>query len=203
MLLEAALVIAILGGFWVMLIRLRRGSLPPGFGKFDLRFPWLFVLAAFFIQILLPLNILAKAAIVGKFFPWIYLISYLLLFFAAVSNWKLLGMRIALLGLALNFLVIAANGGHMPARADLARKIGKEDLLVNQYYPRSRPITPQTRLPFLGDVFGLTKPYPFPQIFSLGDIFVTLGVGWLVLTGLGLLPETLPAQGNPSRRADA
>jgi hypothetical protein len=188
MLLEAVVVIAGIGLLAILLIRLRGGAFPPGFGKFDLRYPWLFVLA-FLIQFLLAVLGIKQVAIIGKIFPWVYIVSYLILLFAVAKNWPLFGMRIALLGIGLNFLVIVANAGHMPASAERAKQIGKADLLVNQYYPRSRPITPHTRLAFLGDVFSLNKPYPFPQIFSLGDIFVTLGVAWLVLAGLGLLPE--------------
>lgn len=192
MLLEAACVVAFIGLVWAGVIRLRQGALPSGFGRFELRFPLLFA-AALLIQSLLIFLGTRQLAFMGKLFPWAYGASYLILIFAVTKNWRLLGMRIALLGIGLNFLVIVANGGHMPASAKLAKEIGKSDVLVNPYYTRSRAITPQTRLPFLGDVFGLVKPYPLPQIFSLGDIFVTLGVCWLVLAGLGLLPENLPA----------
>jgi hypothetical protein len=188
MLLEAAVATIIVGLIWALLIRRRTGCFPPRFGQLDLRYPWLFFLA-FFIQFLLIILGLRQVAFIAKWFPFVYLGSYLILFFAAVKNWSLFGMRIALLGIALNFTVILLNGGHMPADAKSVARIGKSDLLTTPYYPRSRPIGPQTRLPFLGDVIILPKPYPFPQIFSLGDVFVTLGAMWLILSGLGLLAE--------------
>jgi hypothetical protein len=193
MLLEAAVGTIIIGLIWAGLVRWRTGCFPSRFGKLELRYPWLFFLA-FFLQFLLILLGLRQIALIGKLFPFVYLISYLILLFAAVKNWSLFGMRIALLGIALNFTVILLNGGHMPAEAKLVARIGKSDLLITPFYPRSRPISPQTRLPFLGDTMILAKPYPFPQIFSLGDIFVTLGVSWLILAGLGLLPESRPGR---------
>ena len=33
-----------------------------------------------------------------------------------------------------------------------------------------------TALKFLGDIFVLPKPYPRPKIFSIGDVFMALGI---------------------------
>jgi hypothetical protein len=194
MLLEAACVVAFIGLVWAGVLRLRSGAWPPGFGRFELNHPWLFV-AAFFIQFLLAFLGIKQVPVIGIIFPWAYLASYLLLIFAVLKNFSRFGMTIALLGIGLNFLAILANGGHMPADAGKVRQLGKSYLLETQSYPRSRAITPDTRLPFLGDIFALTRPYPFPQIFSLGDVFVTLGVCWLILAGMGLLPEKFPGRG--------
>ena len=33
-----------------------------------------------------------------------------------------------------------------------------------------------TALKYLGDIFVLAKPYPRPKIFSIGDVFMALGI---------------------------
>lgn len=191
MLSEPVIATALIGATWLLFYRLRRGAFPASLGQVDLRSPGLFILA-FGINLLLAVLGLLKVGFIPAVFPYLYIFSYLVLLIAVFRNWQMLGMKIAALGVALNLLVIIANGGHMPADLRLAERTGKVYLLQSQDYPRSRPITPQTRLPFLGDVFALTKPYPLPQIFSLGDIVLTAGACWLVLCLMGLLPQRPP-----------
>jgi hypothetical protein len=113
----------------------------------------------------------------------LYLFSLLLLFVAIWFNRRVPGFAILGLGLLLNTLVIAANGGHMPVSLQALRIAGIaqsraefETLRVTN----SILINEETVLPFLGDVFAIPATVPLPNVFSVGDVFITLGGIWFV-----------------------
>jgi len=190
MLFDAALVTGLAGAFWLLVIRLRKGSLPPSFGRLDLRLPGFFIFA-FALQLLLATLSVRGISPAQAVFPFVYLLSYLLLVYAALRNWHLFGMRIAFLGTALNLLVVTANLGHMPADLSLIQQTGRPDLVTSVEsgrFPRQRPLTSHSRLAFLSDVLILPRPYPRPCVFSIGDVFITLGACWLILSTMGLIP---------------
>ena len=111
--------------------------------------------------------------------PPLYVFSILLLLLAAGLNLSLGGMRILGLGLLLNFLVIAANGGYMPVSPDNLDRAGlshqAELLRARGHFSNSTLLTDQTRLPFLADIFFIPPPLPFHNVFSPGDVFIAIG----------------------------
>ncbi len=113
----------------------------------------------------------------------LHLFSYLLLFYALWANRSLRGMKPILLGTALNFAVIAANG-RMPISEKGLRFIGLEGYVENVLAPdlglRYVLLSSKTRLAFLGDIFVLPPPYPRPAVFSIGDVLIVLGLFILV-----------------------
>jgi len=115
-------------------------------------------------------------------YPYLHIISYLLLFFALYKNRLIPGIRYILGGTAMNFAVIAANGGRMPVRADvipdklaeiLATAQGGTHVLMNE----------STRLAFLADIFYISLPYQH-MLISMGDIIIDLGILVLVVRGM-------------------
>ncbi len=86
----------------------------------------------------------------------------------------------AALGVALNLLVVAANGGYMPQSAE-ARVISRGSTLVeNEAAPRLhnvKPIADDTRLTFLGDVLAQPTWMPRSNVISIGDLFLAGGLG--------------------------
>jgi hypothetical protein len=94
-------------------------------------------------------------------------------------------MKIFGLGLILNFLVIAANGGYMPVLPDNLIRAGlthrAELLQAKGYLSNSTVLTGETRLPFLADVFFAPSWLPFSNVFSIGDVFIGIGAFILVL----------------------
>jgi hypothetical protein len=153
----------------------------------DLRWPWVFV-AAFGLR----LAIVAAGA--SGWRPGlaaagpVHVASYVLLLAALVANRHLWPMWIAAAGVAMNCLVIAANGGAMPADAALVRASGQQKILAlveAGRYPTHAIINSSTKLSFLADRYLLPRPYPRPSVFSLGDILITLGVVLLILWGMG------------------
>lgn len=106
-------------------------------------------------------------------------LSYLLLFVGLYFNRSMLAFKIIFIGIFLNFLVIMANGGQMPVSGEAMVSIGLIDNMIN--IRDGRIIThvlmnSNTAFEFLGDIFVLPKPYPRPKIFSIGDVFMALGV---------------------------
>lgn len=111
------------------------------------------------------------------------LISYGLLLYSLLSNWHLKPLRIATLGVLLNFLAIIANGGKMPVSLWAVDVAGLGDFkqeLFSPLYPYHAAMTSETKFKLFGDILPLPKPYPNPKVFSLGDVLMGLGVFTLI-----------------------
>lgn len=109
----------------------------------------------------------------------IHLISYCLLFVGIYFNCSRFPFKLIMLGTFLNFLVIIFNGGQMPVSQEAMIRAGiTEDLnaLLKGEIITHTVIAKDTVLKFLGDIFILPKPYPRPKVFSLGDVFMAVGV---------------------------
>jgi hypothetical protein len=183
MLLDAAVVTIALG------LLLGRGRLAR-LKDLELRAPGLFVLAAVVKISLLamgargvPLAVpLAKAGNIG---------SYLLIILGLALNRYRWEFRVVGVGVLLNFLVIAANGGSMPVDRGLAEKAGNAAmvrLLDTPHYVNHQPVTAKTRLKPLADVLPLPMIFPRPRFFSpgsAGDVLITVGACWLILSATG------------------
>jgi Family of unknown function (DUF5317) len=87
-------------------------------------------------------------------------------------NHRLPGMLVAALGLALNVIVIAANGA-MPVSPEAARVADTEVTIEGIGH---EPITDDTVLPWLADVIPLPG---LRFIVSTGDVVLALGIGRL------------------------
>jgi hypothetical protein len=112
-------------------------------------------------------------------------ISFVLLVVFAGENVRagLPGARLILVGVALNFLVIAVNGG-MPVTRMALERSGQLDTLhalVADGGAKHHLATDADRLVVLGDVIPLA---PIHQIVSVGDVFTYLGVAWIVVAGM-------------------
>ena len=117
--------------------------------------------------------------------------SFVLLSVFAVANRRTPGFGLILIGVALNFLVIAVNAG-MPVSADALRTSGQEDTVAAltdraDAYVKHHLAGPDERVLFLGDVIGL--PPPVAQAISLGDIFTYGGVAVVLVAGMRRRPE--------------
>lgn len=93
-------------------------------------------------------------------------------------------------GAALNILVIAANGGYMPSDPEALRRAGElpaaEALLASSdgTLANVRLMTDTTRLNLLGDWLFVPEWVPLATAFSIGDVFIALGVAWIVQAGM-------------------
>ena len=105
--------------------------------------------------------------------PSAHVLSYLLVIAFLVRNFALPAMWIVALGGLLNFVVIVANGGVMPATSRALSAVGAKS--NSGRFVNSGAIS-DPNLAFLGDAFALPRGMPLNNVFSVGDILVALGV---------------------------
>ena len=130
--------------------------------------------------------------------------SYLLLLLFVGANRRHLGISIIGVGLLLNFLAIAANGGLMPVspetveRAGLAHRL--PELETGEPVPNTKNVLLEkedSRLWFLSDILALDNPLGV-RAFSVGD--TVIGAGLVVTLAQLVLPTP---KGVPARDEQA
>src|SRR4029079_18725334 len=100
------------------------------------------------------------------------------------------------IGAASNLAAIVANGGYMPASTGALAALGTT---INAGYSNSA-VVPSPALGALTDVFAMPRWLPFANVFSLGDVLISLGVTLAVLALMrggasGNLPRTYSQPG--------
>jgi len=111
--------------------------------------------------------------------------SYIVLLLAVWHNKELKGMNFIALGIIFNFVVIIANGGHMPVLLNSLYKVGLDVdsfvlALKEGTYVTHTLITEKTLFRFLADVIPLSPPFPDPSVVSAGDFLMFYGVFSLI-----------------------
>jgi hypothetical protein len=112
-------------------------------------------------------------------------ISLICLAIVVLLNRRYWAVNVLGLGLALNGLVMVVNGGFMPISPETLVQTGRFSsiaaLPVGTLVARSKDVLllpGQTRLWFLSDIFPI--PMPVGIAFSIGDVFVAIGLFVLV-----------------------
>jgi len=114
---------------------------------------------------------------------YMIIFSYIVLLLAVWYNKKLKGIKIIALGIIFNFIVIVANGGHMPVLLSSLYKAGLNDfalVLKEGTYITHVLISEKTLFGFLADVIPLPPPFPDPSVVSVGDFLMFYGVSSLI-----------------------
>lgn len=133
--------------------------------------------AAFRVWPLLVLGVAVQgaAAFTGEGAVPVILVSYALLLAFCALNLTHAGMGVVFVGIALNFLVIAVNGG-MPVRQDaiVAAGIASQEEVADLDFGEKRHLEDDDdRLTFLGDIV----PVPVArEVLSFGDLAMSVGV---------------------------
>jgi hypothetical protein len=112
----------------------------------------------------------------------LHLASYGALLAFAGINVRSAGVAVASVGVLCNALVIAANGGYMPARR--AALVAAGVLYNGDSAANSHLIDGGTRFAFLGDVFWVPKGVPMANVFSVGDVLIAAGLALLVVLAM-------------------
>jgi hypothetical protein len=172
------LVLAVLAG-------LVRGGDLRRLAQVEVRHGWL-PLAMFALQFALVLFPQTEEARLLGLRPAVMIASYGLLLAFLWANRGLSGMKLILLGAALNLAVIAANGGYMPVTRAALERSGHLDLVVQRggqdFVLGSKDIVlpaEQTRLQPLSDVVSTPAVFPVSATFSFGDLFIMAGAAGL------------------------
>ena len=127
----------------------------------------------------------------------LFVASYLLLFVFVAGNVRRPGIVVLGVGLLLNFLAIATNGGLMPITPGTLLRSGDipEDAKIGEWVPDSKDVLLER-----GDVrlYALSDRIVWDDLgalraFSVGDVVIALGfvlmLGDLLLPRLGRPPE--------------
>lgn len=172
------LLLALAGGLPVGLARSRYRGLP--YQPPELQAIWL-VFAAFLPQFIL-LYLPAFRTLAGDGLSAVFLPASLLCFLLfAWLNRRVAGMKVLLVGLALNLTVMAANRGFMPISPQTAGGLVSQETL-QEFQPGSRfgvkdiLLPPeQIRFEWLADRFLTPDWGAYRAAFSLGDVFIGIG----------------------------
>ena len=124
-----------------------------------------------------------KIKFVLDYNSYMIIFSYIVLLLAVWYNKKLKGMKIIALGIIFNFIVIVANGGHMPVLLSSLYTVGLNGfalVLKEGTYVTHALITEKTLFGFLADVIPLSPPFPDPSVVSAGDFLMFYGVFSLI-----------------------
>ena len=151
----------------------------------DLRYLWLIFLA--FLPQFAILYIPALRPQVPDLWAGIFLTaSQALLLGFAWLNRKHPGMLVLLVGAAFNFLVMTANGGFMPINPQTASRLVPQEILADiptgsRFGVKDILLEPETtRFEILADRFLPPDWSAYQVAFSLGDVFLAVGVFWLL-----------------------
>lgn len=159
--------------FVALAVAVVRGGRLSNLGDIRLRL-WLFLPVAFVMQAVTVL--LSDRGWTATLGFWLILISFLLLLVVIVANRDRPGMWLAGLGVAMNFVVIAVNGGMPVLEAAAVVASGFESGLNVIGGMKHVPLEEGTRLTFLADVIPLRLAGQ-GQVLSLGDVFLAVGIG--------------------------
>jgi hypothetical protein len=181
-----------------LLIGAIRGGSFVALGGAKLRWLWLVPVA------LLVAGYISRG--VGLEAPWwvfpLHMAAYALLVAFMVVNRRVAGMPIMAVGLALNALVIGANGGLMPQGPETIHvKHPNETFLPGQHLRQTKDVVlprDATRLWWLSDVLVTPEELPVRTVMSVGDVLVAVGLTWCVQ---GLMQRRRRAPGSALRVA--
>lgn len=112
--------------------------------------------------------------------PILYIYSLLILLIFMVLNLQYKGIKIAGIGFLSNLAAIVSNGGYMPQdlmKIELIWGQEKVELLKQTgHFNNAISMSPNTHLNFLSDIIAIPKPRFLMGVYSIGDVFITIGI---------------------------
>ncbi|HXT36187.1 MAG TPA: DUF5317 family protein [Chloroflexota bacterium] len=137
------------------------------------------IMASFLIQLAVYMPPLRDTTVVKQHGGAIFVVVLALMLIGVARNWHLgLSARVILLGLALNTVVVVANGGHMPVNAAALRSTQGETLVraigVHKVSGRALADRASLFLP-LSDIIPVSFPILPGMVCSIGDLFLAAG----------------------------
>lgn len=163
----------------VILIAALRGGKISNFANLHLR--WIpLAIAAFVLQLLIFTPLLATPLL-----PYattqLYMLSMAMLTIWVALNWRTPGMWLMAAGLLMNTAAIVANGGYMPTPAEYALAAGKIGVYDSAQINNNSVLRPpeDVKLWLFTDILVVPSFIPLANVFSIGDVVLTLGIAVL------------------------
>jgi hypothetical protein len=153
------------------------GGRPAGLASLQIRYGWLMI-AGLLVQVVLFSPFAAER--VGDLGPPVYVGSTLLVAGAILANLRITGMAIVGLGAISNLAAIVANGGYMPADPGAMGALGMAEPTT---YSNSS-VVPDPALWPLTDIFAMPAWMPWSNVFSIGDVFIVVGVVIVIVAAM-------------------
>jgi hypothetical protein len=156
----------------------KSNSVAANMAATKIKFAWLIIVAVLMQR--MPFALSAPSSFV-ELKKALLVLSYVLLLWALSRNFHLWSMRILLLGTALNFAAIVANGGLMPVSPEARLQAGMPAIGqpgFSKVLPEGTGVLlplDQTNLWFLSDIIPISL---VGGVFSPGDVLI--GVGLLI-----------------------
>jgi hypothetical protein len=175
-----AILMGMAAGLLLARLQKRPWTLPP------LRGVWLVIIGFMpqFIAFYLPST---RAQLPTLWVSVSLLSSQILLLLFCWLNRRLSGTWLLALGLTLNLVVIAANGGLMPLSPHTLSRLAPPEVVdsipLGSRVGNSKDILlmpADTHFEWLSDRFLLPEGSPYQAAFSLGDVVIALGAFWLI-----------------------
>ena len=122
----------------------------------------------------------------------VYVGSTAMVLAVVLRNLRVPGLILVAAGALSNLVAIVANGGYMPTSAAALAFLGKT---VNPGYSNSAVIESPLLAP-LTDIFALPPFLPFANVFSIGDVLISIGMAVVIASAMrgGGAPRNLPTK---------
>ena len=151
----------------------------------ELRLRWIWILG-------LALALRFGAGLVRQVEPGIdlplgaaFVAAYGLIFVWLWGNWRVPGLQIAAVGIGLNTLALALNGGQMPIWSAAFTAAGfTPDALANDPFHFVMSAGSVAEFVSQGGIFGDVVPIPIPvirDVVSVGDTLLAMGIFWAIV----------------------
>lgn len=118
--------------------------------------------------------------------PLAHSLSYFVLMAFTWINRSSRGFIFITLGIALNAIVISLNGGLMPVDPSYVPEASRQ--LLQAGTGTHGILSESTRLKFLADIYYADIPMGGKQLFSLGDVFIDIGIGIYIVKQMRTSP---------------
>lgn len=106
-------------------------------------------------------------------FYLLHMLSYVFVLVPFVLNRQYKSLYLMAIGTILNMIAIVFNQGKMPVRLPVEQMDTVFDLGHSL-------LVDSTKVKFLTDIIYVGPPYPLPKVLSIGDLFLIVGVFWLI-----------------------
>jgi hypothetical protein len=159
------------------------------------------LVGALLVQVAIFTPIAGRLDITHRVGPYVHIATLYVVLFVMFRNLRIPGMKVIIIGAALNALVITANGGFMPSpesalegagRLENVRQEEAEQRGESRIFSNSTVADDDTRLPFLGDVFVIPDRFPISNVISIGDILIAIGAMIAIVRVMHSEPDAPP-----------